>query len=136
VNAAERREAPLYRPAAPGATLLPQEVRGARVGGKLHDARARRRSRGRALVPARDTLDVIVELDGSWRWKDEDELAVFVERGVFDRALAERVRDERLGVVRRAARHEPPFDATWRGWRPDPRWPHPELADGWDEWCR
>ena len=28
-------------------------------------------------------LDVIVELDGSWRWKDEDDLAEAIRRGVI-----------------------------------------------------
>jgi uncharacterized protein len=27
---------------------------------------------------------------------------------------------------------EPPFDRDWQDWRPDPRWPVPELPDGWD----
>ena len=29
-------------------------------------------------------LDVIVELDGSWRWKDEDQLVDIIERGLLD----------------------------------------------------
>ncbi|MBA2461050.1 MAG: DUF402 domain-containing protein [Actinobacteria bacterium] len=78
-------------------------------------------------------LDVIVELDRTWRWKDEDELAVFVERGVFDRGLAEHVRAEGLRVARRAERNEPPFSDPWADWRPDPSWSRPELPPGWDE---
>ena len=81
-------------------------------------------------------LDVVVELDGTWRWKDEDELALFVERGVFDPAIAERVREEGLEVVRRAERNEWPFDGGWPDWRPDPSWTPPELPDGWDVPCR
>ena len=80
-------------------------------------------------------LDVIIELDRSWRWKDEDELETFVERGVFDRALAERVREEALRVVQRAQHNEAPFDARWADWRPDPSWGLPELPRGWDEPC-
>jgi predicted RNA-binding protein associated with RNAse of E/G family len=81
-------------------------------------------------------LDVIVELDRSWRWKDEDELAAFVEHGALDVELAERVREEGLAVARRAERGEPPFDGAWTGWRPDPAWERPELPPGWDELCR
>jgi hypothetical protein len=81
-------------------------------------------------------LDVCIELDLTWRWKDEDELATFVERGVFDAELAARVREEGLGVVHRAKRNEPPFNEPWPDWRPDSSWPSPELPEGWDEPCR
>ena len=81
-------------------------------------------------------LDVTIELDGTWRWKDEDELEVFVERGVFDEALAERLRADGLRVARRAERKEGPFAEQWATWRPDPSLPFPELPVGWDELCR
>jgi Protein of unknown function (DUF402) len=81
-------------------------------------------------------LDVIVEVDRTWRWKDEDELETFVSHGVFDRELATRVREEGLRVARRAERNEPPFDEPWSDWRPDPGWPVPELPERWDEPCR
>ena len=81
-------------------------------------------------------LDVTIELDGSWSWKDEDELEVFVARGVFEDALAERVREEGLRVARRAERSEGPFAEQWAEWRPDPSLPLPELPAGWDEPCR
>jgi len=81
-------------------------------------------------------LDVVIRDDASWYWKDEDELATFVEHGVVDEALAAHVREEGLGVVGRAERNEPPFDEPWPDWRPDPSWPMPELPEGWDERCR
>ncbi len=61
---------------------------------------------------------------------------IFVERGVFDPVIAERVREEGLEVARRAERDEWPFDGRWADWRPDPSWPLPELARGWDAPCR
>ena len=78
-------------------------------------------------------LDVIVEIDRSWWWKDEDELETFVARAVFDRSLAERVREEGLRVARRAERNEPPFSEPWPQWRPDPSWGTPELPPAWNE---
>lgn len=81
-------------------------------------------------------LDVIVDPDRSWRWKDEDELETFVARGVFDRSLAERVRAEGVEVARRAQADEPPFCEPWAEWRPDPSWDLPELPEGWDTVCR
>jgi predicted RNA-binding protein associated with RNAse of E/G family len=82
-------------------------------------------------------LDVQIAPDRSWNWKDEDELATFVEHGVFDDELAAHVRDEGLRVVERAQRNEPPFGEPWREeWRPDPAWERPRLIDGWDRVCR
>ena len=77
-------------------------------------------------------LDVIVELDGSWRWKDEDQFVEVIERGLLDPREEERLRAEAEDAVRRIAEREPPFDRHWFGWRPDPAWPPPTLPDGWD----
>jgi Protein of unknown function (DUF402) len=81
-------------------------------------------------------LDVIIELDRSWRWKDEDELDLFVKRGVFGEGVATRIRDEGLRVAQRAERNEWPFDAPWPDWRPDRSWRAPQLPEGWSERCR
>jgi len=77
-------------------------------------------------------LDAIVELDGSWSWKDEDELAEIIERGLLDPTDEEGLRAQAEGAVRRIAEREPPFDRDWFGWRPDPGWPEPTLPGGWD----
>ena len=77
-------------------------------------------------------LDVVIDLDRSWRWKDEDELATFVATGVFDDSLARRLREEGLRVAGRAERGEPPFSEPWAEWRPDPSWRLPTLPAGWD----
>ena len=80
-------------------------------------------------------LDVIVDTDRSWRWKDEDELEAFLRHGALDHKVARRVRAEGLEVARRAERNEPPFSEPWPDWRPDPAWTTPELPDGWDRPC-
>lgn len=77
-------------------------------------------------------LDAIVELDGSWRWKDEDELAEAIRRGVLSAEEEPRLRAEGERAVRRIIEHEPPFDRDWTEWRPDPAWPVPELPEGWE----
>lgn len=79
-------------------------------------------------------LDIVVDPDLSWRWKDEEE---FVERLAFpdgywvpDEAA---VRAEGLRVVRMIEAGEFPFDGTWRDFVPDPGWTVPaSLPPGWD----
>lgn len=73
-------------------------------------------------------LDIVVERDGSWRWKDEDHLAAAVERGWITPEKASAVRAEGERVL--AAW---PFPTGWEDWRPDPRWEVPRLPAGWDE---
>ncbi len=78
-------------------------------------------------------LDVLIPADRStWTWKDEDELAEAVARGIFSPADAEAFRAEGLLAVERVTGGEPPFDRDWSGWRPDPAWPTPMLPPGWD----
>lgn len=74
------------------------------------------------------TLDIWVEPDGSWHWKDEDELQAAVELGFYTEAEARAFRAEGEAVLA-----EWPFPTGWEEWRPDPAWPMPELPDDWDE---
>ena len=74
-------------------------------------------------------LDVVVQPDRSWCWKDEDELAEAVAVGRVSAGRAERIRHEGERVVADIEAGRPPFDGTWRDWRPDPGWPIPMLPD-------
>jgi predicted RNA-binding protein associated with RNAse of E/G family len=67
-------------------------------------------------------LDVVVEPDLSWRWKDDDEFEEIVRCGIFDSELAHRVRSAAEAVIddieNRASRsrnHGRPGRLTSRG---------------------
>jgi hypothetical protein len=75
-----------------------------------------------------NVLDVWVEPDGRWSWKDEDELEEAVGRGYFTQEEAHEIRTEGERVLA-----DWPFPTGWEDWRPDPAWPIPELPDGWDQ---
>jgi hypothetical protein len=78
-------------------------------------------------------LDVVVAPDlSSFRWKDEDELAEAVDRGLFTPDQAAEFRSEAEAALRRLRGREPPFDQEWTTWRPVPSWPLPELPAGWE----
>lgn len=69
-------------------------------------------------------LDLIVQPNGSWRWKDEDELEEAARRGILDAAEV-RAEGERVLAAW-------PFPTGWEDWRPDPAWPAPQLLSGWE----
>jgi hypothetical protein len=74
------------------------------------------------------TLDIWIESDGAWTWKDEHELAVAVGLGVFSPEQAAEFRREGERVIA-----EWPFPTGWEDWRPDPSWPLPSVPNEWDE---
>jgi hypothetical protein len=79
-------------------------------------------------------LDVLVEADGRWRWKDEDDLQAMIDRDLIDDATVDVVRRAGLEVVRKSEAGEEPFCDPWPSWTPDPSWPTPVLPEDWATW--
>lgn len=76
-------------------------------------------------------LDVVVSPDGSWRFKDDERLEPWVERGRYtaEEVAAIRAEGARIAVELEAGRRW--WSDDWAGWAPDPRWQAPELPEGW-----
>jgi hypothetical protein len=74
-------------------------------------------------------LDVVVEPDRTWRWKDEEEFrARLTTPEIYWVDDEDRVRRAGKEVIALAEAGEFPFDGTWCDFRPDPAWPPlPEL---------
>ena len=72
-----------------------------------------------------EKLDIVVEPDGTWRLKDEDELEQAAALGLVD-AAAVRAEAERVLA-------NPPWPTGWEEWRPDPAWSLPVLPESWNE---
>lgn len=75
-------------------------------------------------------LDIVVDPDLSWRWKDEDEAQEAVRVGRLTSAEAAAIREEGERVVTDIEAGRPPFDRTYTQWRPDPAWEVPPVPDG------
>jgi hypothetical protein len=80
-------------------------------------------------------LDVVVEPDRTWRWKDDEE---FTARLTMPEAYwvddEDRVRRAGKDVIALVEAGAFPFDGSWCDFRPDPSWPPPPeaLPAGWD----
>jgi hypothetical protein len=72
-------------------------------------------------------LDVVVDAEGAWRWKDEDDFAHAIALGVFDADGAAAVRAEGERVIA-----DRPWPTGWEDWRPPPEWTPLPLPDDWD----
>jgi predicted RNA-binding protein associated with RNAse of E/G family len=78
-------------------------------------------------------LDLIIEPDRqTWAWKDVATFEAAVSAGRFTSAEAAAIRAEGLRAVEMARNGEPPFNAGWERWQPDPSWPIPVLPEGWE----
>ena len=78
-------------------------------------------------------LDIVIEPDLTWRWKDEDELDDAVSIGLVTQQWADEVRREGERVIERVEARQPPFCDGWELWQPDPSWSIPELPTGWSD---
>ncbi len=74
-------------------------------------------------------LDVTVDADRTWAWKDEDDFAEAIAFGVISTEEAAGVRAEGERVI---AALPDLLPTGWEDWRPDPDWRLPGLPTGWD----
>jgi len=75
-------------------------------------------------------VDLVVDRDGAWHWKDEDEYAQCRRLGLITDAeyvAVEEARDQAVALVE--ARDGLFADDPAERWLPDPAWPRPSLAD-------
>ena len=73
-------------------------------------------------------LDVWIDPDGRWQWKDEQDLVEAIALGIVDRDDAPLLRAEAERVI--AAR---PWPTGWEDWRPPASWTPPSLSPRWNE---
>lgn len=76
-------------------------------------------------------LDIVVQPDMTWTWKDADEFEQLIANGFFSNEEESAVKAEADRVVRTIERRGPPFCDGLEDWRPDGDWPTPRLPEDW-----
>ena len=77
-------------------------------------------------------LDIVVSPDGSWHYKDDEQLEEWVRRGRWTVEEVAEIRAEATrigGLLDEGCRW---WSDEWADWRPEPEWPQPTLPSDWD----
>lgn len=76
-------------------------------------------------------LDIIVGLDGSRRYKDDEKLEAWVERGRWTAEEIAAIRREGVAIVEELDAGRRWWSDEWATWEPDPDWAAPALPRDW-----
>jgi Protein of unknown function (DUF402) len=76
-------------------------------------------------------LDIVVALDGTWRYKDDQTLEGWVRRGRWTREEVAAIRREGAVIVADLDAGRRWWDDAWGEWEPDPAWVAPDLPPDW-----
>ena len=78
-------------------------------------------------------LDAVISADlTSWQLKDEDELAVAIELGLFTAAEGERIRRVTQRIAGECVTSRRRQLQAWAAWRPPSQWKLPVLQGNWE----
>lgn len=77
------------------------------------------------------TLDLVVQPNLSWSWKDEGELENHINEGFFTEELASAAREEGLQVVEEINQAKHPAFVKWAEWKPSTDWDVPIILENW-----
>lgn len=78
-------------------------------------------------------LDIVINPDLSFEWKDEDDYQKAIEAGVIAPKWIREIERAKPEILARLEKRRYPFDGSWLDWVPDPGWLPPKLAKDWDE---
>lgn len=76
-------------------------------------------------------LDIVVQPDLSWQWKDEDEFDEALEQELIQPVLLHAARAEGRRFIREIEGRQWPFGQDVEKWRPQPEWEMPALPSNW-----
>lgn len=78
-------------------------------------------------------LDIVVDPQYTWRWKDEDDYQAAIQEGGMHETWVHGVEQAKPEVLAKIQHQQYPFDGTWVAWRPDSSWMPPCLPKRWQD---
>jgi protein associated with RNAse G/E len=78
-------------------------------------------------------LDIDIQPDLRFHWKDEDDYHKAIEQGVILPEWVQEIEKAKPEILERLERRRYPFDGSWLDWMPDPTWSSPTLPENWDK---
>ena len=76
-------------------------------------------------------LDVVVDLDGRWEWKDRELMPERVAAGRVSQAVSDQAFAEAERVIAMVESGDTWWDPAWAAWTPPPGWVPEPLPEGW-----
>jgi predicted RNA-binding protein associated with RNAse of E/G family len=78
-------------------------------------------------------LDLIINPDFSYEWKDVDDYQKAIENGVIFPEWVQGIEAAKQEIFEKLEKRQYPFDGSWLNWMPDPTWSPPKLPENWDK---
>jgi protein associated with RNAse G/E len=78
-------------------------------------------------------LDIIINPDLTWEWKDEEAYQQGIRSGGIIDAWVKQIEHAQKEVFSRIEHGLYPIDQSWLGWRPDISWEKTKLPVNWDK---
>lgn len=78
-------------------------------------------------------LDIIIEPNYEWRWKDVEDYQKGIECGILRQEWIYEIDTAKQEVFERLEKHAYPYDRSWLSWSPEPGWSPPQLPKNWDQ---
>ena len=78
-------------------------------------------------------LDLIINPDFSFEWKDEDDYQKAIDNRVIIPKWTQEIEMAKKEVFDKLEKRQYPYDGSWLNWMPDPGWSPPKLPLNWDK---
>ena len=78
-------------------------------------------------------LDLIINPDFSFRWKDEDDYQKAIDHEVIMPEWTQAIEISKKEIFYKIEKRQYPCDGSWLNWMPDPDWLPPKLPKNWDK---
>jgi protein associated with RNAse G/E len=78
-------------------------------------------------------LDIVIDPEHNWRWKDTDDYQKGIESGVIRQEWSDEIELAKLDVFEKMEKQKYPLDGRWLNWKPEINWVIPKLPTNWDK---